>query len=228
MVYYTHDVHPFHFLSLRLTMTDTDVCRCHHLVLHRSYSTKTIDYSSICIRVQLHAIIFLVPILTSLLLQNMQFRTCSHGYAVSTLILSRREQLTMTFIHWWNIFATHKTHPRAVFWKSVFQLKRPSSQPARRVILCEVSVDFPLRSGSFHCFCFLHFCDVPAALTASPPPPVTHLLEANTSPWMAPVILTSDRRLPFAVCLVHSPDHSTAAPMKTHLNVLCLHVGGRK
>lgn len=52
---------------------------------------KTIDYSSICICGQLRAIIFLVPIFTStLLLQNMQFRTRSHGYAVSTLILSER------------------------------------------------------------------------------------------------------------------------------------------
>lgn len=50
----------------------------------------------------------------------------------------------------------------------------------------------------------------------------------NTRLCIAPVILTSDGLLPVAVCLAYSPDHSTAAPMKTHLNILCLRVGGRK
>lgn len=53
-----------------------------------------------------------------LLLQNVQFRSCSHGYATSTAIRSRRGKLTVTFIHWWNILPAYKTHPRAVFWKS--------------------------------------------------------------------------------------------------------------
>lgn len=48
---------------------------------------------------------------------------------------------------------------------------------------------------------------------------------AHISFCIAPVILTSDRLLPVAVCLAYSPDHSTAAPMKTPLNVLCLCVG---
>lgn len=126
----------------------------------------------------------------------------------------------MTFIHWWNILAAYKAHPRAVFWKSDSQLKHPSSQSAPCFILWKGSVHFPLRCRSFDHFCFLCFCDVPAPLTASPPPGVTHLQEAaRTAPLcITPVILTYDRLLPIAVCLAYSPDHSTAAPMKTHLN----------
>lgn len=147
----------------------------------------------------------------------MQFRTCSHGYAISTLIRSRREQLTVTFIHRWNILAAYNTHPRAVFWKSdslltVTVLMFHWDVGASIIPVFWAFVMFQrlwqhlLRHSSLTCW-----------------------RERESTPLcITPVILTSDRLLPVAVCLAYSPDHSTAAPVKTHLNVLCLRVSGRK
>lgn len=59
-----------------------------------------------------------------------------------------------------------------------------SNIPARSQLVVSSSVRavfiFPLRSSSYDHFCFLCFCDVPASLTASPLPPVTHLQEAES------------------------------------------------